>query len=313
MNVLLTSSSAKIQLIESFKTALRPRGGQLVAADADPTCCSVHFADVFERLPRDDDPAYEERLLAICLDHKIRLLIPTRDGELIRIANLRTKLAEIGTIVPLGESEALASCMDKGALQQFCSANSFPVQEMSDITDSGAFPVFIRHRNSSITGGGILVEDKSAFEHLSLKIEDYVVQAYIEDREYSCDVLSSLEGEPLQVVVRERLRLVNGESWRSKIVSIPALEKLALELAAALQLCGHNLIQMFCSEKNGPRIIEVNPRFGGGSNLSLKGGLDSPERLLLMVEGRLSEAYKARKIEYGLMSLRYSRDVLVRA
>jgi carbamoyl-phosphate synthase large subunit len=311
MNVLLTSSSAKIQLIEAFKAALRPRGGRLVAADTDPTCCSVHFADAFEVLPRDDAPDYEDRLLQVCRDHEIDLLIPTRDGELVRIAEMREKLAAVGTIITLGHADALRACMDKGQLQRFCLENGFPVLEVSDISDTSAFPVFIRHRNSSLTGGGILIEDRSSFEQLALKMDDYLVQSFVEDREFSCDVLSNLKGTPLQAVVRERLRLVNGESWRSQIVDIPVLEDMTLRLASALKLCGHNLIQMFWSEKTGPRIIEVNPRFGGGSNLSLRGGLASPERLLLMVEGNLDEAYTVRKIQTGLMSLRYGKDVFV--
>lgn len=298
--------------MEAFKDALRPRGGQLIAADCDPTCCSVHFADAFELMPRDDAPDYEARLLEICKTHKIDLLIPTRDGELVRIAKMRNKLKEIGTLITLGEAEALAACMDKGALHQFCRDNGFPVLDVSDVTDTAAFPVFIRHRNSSLTGGGILVEDRKSFEHLALKTDDYLVQAFVEYREFSCDILSSLDGEPLQAVVRERLRLVNGESWRSQIVDMPVLEKLTLDLARALKLCGHNLIQMFWSEESGAQIIEVNPRFGGGTNLSLKGGLASPERLMLMIEGRLDEAYARRPIDYGLMSLRYSRDVLVK-
>jgi len=312
MNVLLTSSSAKIQLMEAFKAALRPRGGQIVAADSDPTCCSVHFADAFELLPRDDAPDYEGRLLEVCRDHEINLLIPTRDGELVRIAEMRDKLAEIGTIITLGEADALRACMDKGSLHQFCVENGFPVLDVSDVSDRAAFPVFIRHRNSSLTGGGILVEDRASFEQLALKKDDYLVQSFVEDREFSCDVLSSLDGTPLQAVVRERLRLVNGESWRSQIVDMPELQALTLKLAGALNLCGHNLIQMFWSEENGPRIIEVNPRFGGGTNLSLKGGLDSPERLMQMVEGTFEEAYAPRDIDIGLMSLRYSRDVFVK-
>jgi carbamoyl-phosphate synthase large subunit len=201
--------------------------------------------------------------------------------------------------------------MDKGRLHAFCSEHGFPVLEASDVTDTEAFPVFIRHRNSSITGGGILVEDRSSFEKLALKMDDHLVQAFVEDREFSVDILSSLDGKPLQAVVRERLRLVNGESWRSQIVEKPELEKLAMDLAGALKLCGHNLIQMFWSEEKGPHIIEINARFGGGTNLSLKGGLASPERLLLMLEGKLEKAYAPRQIEYGLMSLRYGRDVFV--
>lgn len=311
MNVLLTSSSAKIQLLEAFKDALRPRGGKIVAADCDPICCSRYFADVFELMPRDDDPDYEAKLLEVCRKHAINLLIPTRDGELVRIAKMRDKLEAIGTHITLSDAVALEACMDKGRLYDFCIDKGFPVLEVADVTNTKAFPVFIRHRNSSLTGGGILVEDMASFKKLKLEMDDHLVQAFVQDREFSVDTLSSLDGKPLQAVVRERLRLVNGESWRSQIVQMPVLEELALKLVGSLGLCGHNLVQMFWNEKNGPHIIEINARFGGGTNLSLRGGLASPERLLLMLEGRFDEAYAPREIDYGLTSLRYGKDVFV--
>lgn len=311
MNVLLTSSSAKVQLLEAFKDALRPRGGKIVAADCDPTCCSRYFADVFELMPRDDDPDYETKLLEVCRRHSINLLIPTRDGELVRIARMRDKLEAIGTHITISDAAALEACMDKGRLYDFCIAEGFPVLEVSDVTDTEAFPVFIRHRNSSLTGGGILVENIASFEKLKLEMDDHLVQAFVQDREFSVDTLSSLDGKPLQAVVRERLRLVNGESWRSQIIEMPELEDLAIRLVGSLGLCGHNLVQMFWNEKTGPHIIEINARFGGGTNLSLRGGLASPERLLLMLEGKLDEAYAPREIDHGLMSLRYGRDVFV--
>jgi carbamoyl-phosphate synthase large subunit len=311
MNVLITSASAKIQLIQAFQAAVHPLGGTVVAADSDANCCAAHFADAFEPLPRDDDERYAERLLEACRAHAIGLLVPTRDGELQPVARLKPVLEAAGVAVPLPDAATLAQCQDKKHFQAYCKKSGFPVLELSDPTKAEAFPVFLRHRNGTFTGGGVMVENIAAFDRLGLRPEDYVVQQYVTDQEYSCDVLLDMDGKPLQAVARERQHLVNGESWRSEIVDMPVLTDLALALTASLGLRGHNLVQMFYSEEHGPRLIEVNARFGGCSNLSIKGGLASPERLVMMARGKLATAAEPRPIDFGLTSLRYASDVLV--
>ena len=61
----------------------------------------------------------------------------------------------------------------------------------------------------------------------------------------------------------------------------------------------------------GTRFIEINPRFGGASNLSIQAGLASPERILQMARGQDVEAARPRAIAYGLTMLRYSQDRIV--
>lgn len=311
MNVLITSASAKIQLVQAFQAAAGLVGGKVVAADSDPLCCAAEFADAFEVLPRDDDPAFGDHLVDVCTRWNVGLLVPTRDGELQLLAGLKPQLEAAGVTVPLPDANLLARCQDKKHFQRFCKAEGFPVLELSDPTSEDAFPVFLRHRNGTFTGGGIMVENLAAFDRLGFNQEDYVVQAFCTDQEFSCDVLMDLEGNPVQAVARERQHLVNGESWRSEIVDMPVLTDLALELCQALGLRGHNLVQMFYSADLGPRLIEVNARFGGCSNLSIKGGLASPERLIQMAQGEMHAARKQKAIATGMRSIRYSLDKLV--
>ena len=56
MNILVTSVSAKVQLVQAFKGAVRPYGGLIVGTDLDPKCCAAHFVDVFEPMPKDATP-----------------------------------------------------------------------------------------------------------------------------------------------------------------------------------------------------------------------------------------------------------------
>ena len=73
---------------------------------------------------------------------------------------------------------------------------------------------------------------------------------------------------------------------------------------------GHSVVQAFWSEQNGPRLIEVNPRFGGASTLSIRAGLDSPRRIIGMLRGDPA-AYLNGPIKVGLVMHRVAEDVFV--
>ena len=101
-----------------------------------------------------------------------------------------------------------------------------------------------------------------------------------------------------------------GEAQKSRVENVPALSDLALALGARLRLIGHNVIQCFRGHAGALSLIEVNPRFGGASNLSIVAGLDTPRRLVELISGDRS-ALAPRPIRHGLGMLRYSRDVIV--
>ena len=141
--------------------------------------------------------------------------------------------------------------------------------------------------------------------------EDLLVQDVETAPEYTVDVLMDLVGQPLQAVARRRLLVRDGEAVKSRVEAAPALGDQALALCAALGLVGHNVVQAFYTPEAGARFIEINPRFGGASNLSIEAGLASPERILQLVEGRLDDARAARPITLGLTMLRYPQDRFV--
>jgi carbamoyl-phosphate synthase large subunit len=58
-------------------------------------------------------------------------------------------------------------------------------------------------------------------------------------------------------------------------------------------------------------LIEVNPRFGGASNLSIVAGLDSPRKLIASLCGDDATMTRVNPIQYGLKMLRYSKDLMI--
>lgn len=312
VNILITSVSAKIQLVEAFKDALGSfGGGRVVGTDSDPAACAAHFVDVFERVPADKDPDFARVFIDICKRHKVTLVVPTRDAELPLLLSLQNQLAEIGVTVPIPAAETLDICLNKSRFHDFCLENKYPVLPRREPKTEDDFPVFVRLYSGSGGRSAFLVPDMAIWQQMQFQGDDHICQPLCKDQEYSVDLISDLDGKALQAVSRARQRVIYGESWRSEIRHEPALESLCMRIANHLELKGHTLFQAFVSNENGINLIEINPRFGGCSTLSIAGGLDSPNRLIQMVAGQDEEAARQRAIKYGLQSNRFARDILI--
>ena len=302
MKVLILSAAAKVQLVRAFRDA----GATVLAADVARDSAALFEADRALLLPRSDDPAFAGALADACAANAVRLVVPTRDGELPVLAGLKAPLAKAGVTVLAPDAEAVETCQDKRRFVDFCAAHGFATpRTYAPGEPPESFPVFVRPVRGAGGKGAREVDSPAALSG------DLLVQALETDPEYTVDVLMDLAGRPLQAVVRRRLAVRDGEAVKSRIEDVPALSDQALGLCAALKLVGHNVVQAFYSPERGVRFIEVNPRFGGASNLSIRAGLASPERLLQMAGGEADAAAAPRPIAIGLTMLRYAEDRLV--
>ena len=312
MNVLITSCGAKVQLVRAFRKAVIPWQGKVVACDITPDNPALFEADYGCLIPPSDAHDFVSTITVLCRKYSIRLVVPTRDGELEVFSHHAEAIRNVGAFILLAPRNSLGICLNKRRFVAFCEENGFPTARTytkGEIPEH--FPVFAR---PAIGAGGsevCRIDDKESFFELIGAIEHMVVQDYVEAPEYTIDVLMDLDGRPVQAVARRRLAVRAGEAYKSRVEHIEMLTDSALRLCERLHLVGHNVVQAFFTEQCGPLFIEVNPRFGGASNLSIVAGLDSPMRLLTLLAGRAAEARKPRTISYGLTMLRYGEDRFV--
>lgn len=310
MNVLILSVAAKVLLVQAFQSAVAPQGGRVLAADLDCDSAGLILADGVVDLPGTDAADFEEVLLKACKAEGIRLVIPTRDGELAILAGLRDRFRREGVEILVPSSGALEDCADKRRFVAACARLGFRTPRTWGADERpDVFPVYVRPVRGSANRGGRRIETAD-WTPLG---EDMLVQAFCPLPEYSIDVLMDLDGASLQAVARRRLQVRAGEAVKSRVEAAAMLTEASMKLCAGLRLVGHNIVQAFWDGEGEPLFIEVNPRFGGASNLSIAAGLASPERLLMLVSGREEAARIPRPIREGLTMLRYSQDLLVDA
>lgn len=320
-NILITSCGAKVPLVRAFRQVAAQRGRQVFVSDIATTAAALFEADGRVELPAWGHADYAAALLSACRAFHIGLLVPTADGELSQLLPLAAALREAGVTVLLPSAEALALCQDKAAFVAFCRERGFPVPETYDVAADEAtafpahFPVFVRPRTAQGARGACRVDSPGLLQALQgqQQEQELLVQEYIQDPEYSVDLLMDIHaGRALQAVARRRIEVLGGEAQVSRVEQLNALTAMTMRLGEAMGLVGHNVVQAFYSPERGVRFIEVNPRFGGASNLSIRAGLDSPGRLLDLVDGD-DTAHAPRDIQYGLTLLRYAEDRFVSA
>lgn len=313
MNVLITSASRKVSLVQAFQRALAAEGGgRVVAADSQPRAAALHIADRARLLPRTDDPAFWDALVAVIHDEAIGLVVPTRDEDLAVFAERAGELAALGVWVPVGSTESVRLCQDKIAFARFCVEHGFSVPEILDdaaLRAPARYPVFARARHGKSGRHAFRVASPAELAERRAEHGELLVQELVTAPELSLDGFADRDGRVLSVVPRVRGVVFGGESFVSRTVAAPRMIDTGRRLGELLGLRGPFVAQAF---DRGDRVdlIEVNPRFGGASALAIEAGADGPRALVRIAAGRDARpALGGYRI--GLTMLRYTQDLFV--
>jgi carbamoyl-phosphate synthase large subunit len=315
--VLMSPVGSKRTLLQAFDAAA-DHDVEVYAADSDLNAPALIGRDNVIHTPAWESAGWASRFVELCRNNKISLIVSVADRELTALDSIANdlKALDVQTLLPIIPG-ALAVCQDKRLFVQWCSEKGFPTPRTiptggarSVEATSAQFPLFARPAIGQSSVGTWVVKTPEIMVALESMADELIIQEMVTDPEYSIDVLSSLEGKALQAVVRRRLVVRGGESTTTQVVRCPELEALAVKVCDGLGLVGHSVVQAFWSKRNGPRLIEVNPRFGGASTLSIRAGLDSPRRIIGMLRGD-PDAYRNRPIQIGLIMHRVAEDVFV--
>lgn len=307
-NVLISSIAAKVLLVRAFRGALGDTG-RVHTCDTNAQCAGGLAAHAHHRvLPLSDADALPQ-LLALCEREQIHLIVPTRDGELPFFARHVAAFKAIGTRILVPDEASLSRCQDKRAFTLHLQSCGLPAVPLMDPADAHV-PAFVRPIRGAAGAGARRVDDRNELDSC-LADDGYLVHPLVIAPEYSIDLLMDMEGQrAVQAVCRERIQIVGGESKISRVIDHPRLAELSCRLGEAFHLVGHNTVQAFDDPGRGVLFIEVNPRFGGASNLSIQAGLDSPARIIALMRGDDS-AHEERPIRHGTTMYRYSDDFIV--
>jgi carbamoyl-phosphate synthase large subunit len=259
---------------------------RVIMGDMSPECAGAHLGDEFVVLPSANCDDFRERIVQLCREQRIDLVIPIIDHEFTGWSDVRPVLADTGTQVVISSRTALEQCQEKDRTHKLferLGVPTIPTWRGDSIAEPGKlpFPVYLKPRCGRASIDNYRADNTDEFRLLLPKVPDAIVQPFTNGTEVTIDCLNDLRGRFLAASPRVRLQVKSGQAYRSKTFRDTALEAHARAITEALPIVGPCNIQCFLTD-DGPRFFEINARFGAGSILSMQAGLNGPLALVAM-------------------------------
>ena len=275
---------AGINTIKSLKMV--GFGGKILATDSSSLSAGFFMADVNEIIPQADEHSFLDRLFQIVKMYQVEVLMPSSGSDIYPYSENRKQLAEMGAEAIVSDRDKLEICRDKMLTFQTLS-NKFVLPFTTAESDKiDTFPVLAKPRFGKGSRGIVKIDDESDLRYIISKRDDLVFQEYLPGTEYTVDVLSDLDGKPIIAVPRIRMQTKAGISTKGRVLRDPALEMDCMKIAELVGIRGPCCMQMKESAEGRLKLIEINPRMGGGTIFTSLAGANFPAMLLDMIEGR---------------------------
>ena len=312
-NILVTSASRKASLLRAMQNAagrIEP-GIKVIAGDIDPKAPTRHLVDDFWNMPRTTTKNLS-KLLTGCANRDIRVILPTRDGELIFWAEQRATFAQHGIHVIVSQVSSIARCLDKLKFAKFGTVSKLPLipaAENPEALNTTRYVVKERFGAGS-QGIGLDLDFDAALAHAQT-LQSPMFQPFVEGNEISIDAWIDANGVPTGVVLRRREFVVNGESQITTTFRNVEIEAKARHVFAMLNLNGPVVMQAIITQDCELAVIEVNARFGGASTTALAVGLDGLFWSCAQSFGVMNRSPEFQRSEGEVRQVRFPVDILL--
>lgn len=308
MNILFTCAGRRHYLLRYFKEVIG-EGGNIVAADMQLSAPAFMAADVKIQVPHVYADDYISKILEICKEQKIDVLISLNDLELPILAEHKDEFEIIGVKVIVSDPVVIDICFDKYKTAQFIESLGLKTlktyinyDEAVAAINSGElkFPLIIKPRWGSGSIGLEFVDDleeleivykldckkvmKSVLATASTDDNFLLIQEVIKGPEYGLDIVNDLKGEYRGVSVKQKLAMRSGETDKAITVDNAKIRELGAAIGIALKHIGN--LDCDVLERDGEfYVLELNPRFGGGYPFSHEAGVNTPMAIVAWAQG----------------------------
>ena len=306
----------RVCLLESFRKACKHlgRASVMVGADTQLTAPGLQSCDRKYVVRPVAQRGYGAEMTAITRKEKVDLVVPTVDLDLPVWAQRRGELARAGCTVLSSRPQMVKICEDKRRTFAFLREHGFDTPLSMTVAEAlklkrHRWPYFLKPWDGHASRGNAVVHNLEELRFYGKHVPNCLVQEFINGQEYTVDVCVDFAGEVRCVVPRKRLEVRAGEVSKGMTVRHTGIVNECKALAQAMKFGpGVTTIQLFLTKREEVRVIEINPRFGGGAPLSIKAGADFP---LWIVQWLVGQEPHIRENAWtaGLMMLRYDEAV----
>ena len=313
MKILFTSVGRRVELIQLFKEAAGRLNVELEIFGADITelAPALFFCDKKVIVPLISDKAYIPTLIDICRRNSIDALIPTIDTDLLLLSENAARFDAAGTKVFISAPEKIAVCRDKNYTSDFfVSCGLKAPKTYNDCTKyDGGFPCFIKPKDGSSSVDAYKISNFDELHEFAKRVDDYVIQPFVDGEEYTVDVFCSFDGSPVYITPRKRIAVRAGEVLKTEIACDEKIIEECQKIIDRFKPVGAITVQLIKDKKTDENYyIEINPRYGGGAPHSIMAGADSPAAVIRILKGE-NPGYVENAAENGAFFSRFDQSI----
>ncbi len=314
--VLITCIGKRVSLLDGFREAAKGLKLKVKFLGTDKTHLSpaLQLCDKKFITKPVTDPSYINQLLRIVRDNRVKLLVPTVDLDLKVLSKNKARFEKLGCRVLVSNPIVIDICQDKRKTYRFLAKNCFdtpitmsPKQALSP--RGLRFPCFLKPWDGYASRGNAVAHNRKELEFYSKRVPNCIVQEFVRGTEYTCDVYVDFNMKVRCVVPRKRIEVRAGEVRKGQIIKDRHIMNKVAHVVEKLGAGpGVITLQLFRNHDNKIKIIEINPRFGGGAPLSVKAGANFPKWILQELLGSKPKI-KFDDFKDNLIMLRYDAEV----
>jgi carbamoyl-phosphate synthase large subunit len=111
-----------------------------------------------------------------------------------------------------------------------------------------------------------------------------MIQEILIGPEYGYDLFGDADFKPISVYCKEKLAMRAGETDKAISTADPKLIEFGRSLLESMKLLGPADVDVILTD-DGPKLLEINPRFGGGYPCAHLAGADFCKKIIAMRKG----------------------------
>ena len=271
--------------------AVAEAGAQCIASDIEDLSYADVFGAEFLKVPASGDELLWDNMASLVSQNKIDIIIPSLDETLLGWSKRREEFSKIGCQVIISPTTTIEICQDKWKTYQFFLENGIP----TPLTSLNQLYPLVKPRDGR-GGRGILNTSEK------VDMTNMISQEVLLGQEYTVDVLFDHQSQPVYIIPRRRIGVVDGKSTKGVVEKNDQISDYIVKMSKIVKFYGPINFQCFIQD-DGIKFLEINPRVAGGMAL---GFAASENWITLIINNILNNiAIRPKEIKYGLTMLRY--------
>ncbi|WP_135501682.1 ATP-grasp domain-containing protein [Roseovarius aestuariivivens] len=254
----------------------------LIACDTNPRHLVAAGSQFdFRQIPLAASESFVAELLPVLRDAGATAFYPIHDVEIAACSAAHDAFSTEDVQVLAPPAEAVAMVRDKLGLFEAFDAARVPCPETTrlDRAEWAGARLHYKPRSGVGSHGVGVLSDADALRRRQAQTDaaTMIVQPFIAGQEITIDMFCPAPGDVFAYCCRERIDVKAGVSNKARLFLDPVLGDLGARVSATTGLTGAFCFQVRGEFDSGAwKVIDVNPRVGGGTPMCVAVGLDFP-------------------------------------